>query len=104
VPFTASLVGENPHNGVAAAVYVGMVMITACLLAAIWWVALRYQLVAQAATPEIVRATGRRLWLVIGVMLAAALIAPFFPQAAIVVMLLAIGYVVVTTGSRALVD
>jgi hypothetical protein len=55
-------------------------------------------------TPENIRAQHRRLALVTGIMLVAGGIAPFFPQFAIGAMLVAILSIVVTTGTRMLVD
>jgi hypothetical protein len=54
--------------------------------------------------PESVMAQHRRLLLVTLIMVVAGCIAPFFPQFAIGAMLVAILYVIVTTGTRMLVD
>ncbi len=84
--------------------YVAVVMATALLLDLVWWYASTRGLLSSTMAPESVRAQHRRLILVTLIMLVAGAIAPFFPQFAIGAMLVAILYIVVTTGTRMLVD
>jgi uncharacterized membrane protein len=104
LPAATALVGEYPKNGTAATVYVAIVMTTALLLDLVWWYASKYGLVSSTMTPESITSQHRRLILVTTIMLVAGAIAPFFPQFAIGGMLVAILYIVVTTGTRMLVD
>jgi uncharacterized membrane protein len=104
LPAATSLVGEYPENGTAATVYVTILMVTALLLDLVWWYVSSSGLISSTMMPESVRAQHRRLILVTLVMLVAACVAPFFPQFAIVAMLVAILYIIATTGNRMLVD
>ncbi len=104
LPAATALVGEYPKNGTAATVYSAIVMSSALLLDLVWWYASSRGLVSASMTTESTQAQHRRLILVTVIMLAAACTAPFFPQLSIVAMLVAILYIVVTTGTRMLVD
>jgi uncharacterized membrane protein len=104
LPAATALVGEYPKNGTAATVYVAVVVSTALLLDLVWWYASSSGLISSAMKPESVMAQHRRLLLVTLIMVVAGCIAPFFPQFAIGAMLVAILYVIVTTGTRMLVD
>jgi uncharacterized membrane protein len=104
LPAATALVSEYPKNGTAATVYVAIVMTTALLLDLLWWYASSNGLISSTMTPESVTAQHRRLIVVTLIMLVAAGIAPFFPQFAIGAMLVAILYIVGTTGNRMLVD
>jgi uncharacterized membrane protein len=104
LPAATALVGEYPKNGTAATVYVAIVVSIALLLDLVWWYASSSGLISSSMQPERVMAQHRRLILVTLIILVAGCIAPFFPQFAIGAMLVAILYVIVTTGSRMLVD
>jgi uncharacterized membrane protein len=104
LPAATALVGEYPKNGTAATVYVAIVMLSALLLDLVWWYASSSGLISTSMQAESVMAQHRRLILVTLIMLVAGCIAPFFPQFAIGAMLLAILYIIVTTGTRMLVD
>jgi uncharacterized membrane protein len=103
LPAATALVGRYPKNGTAATVYVAIVLSTAILLDLVWWYASSNALVSSSLTRASVLAQHRRLIVVTLVMLGAC-IAPFFPQFAIGAMLVAILSIIVTTGSRMLVD
>jgi uncharacterized membrane protein len=104
LPAATALVGEYPTNGTAATVYVAIVMLSSLLLDLVWWYASSSGLVSSSMTPANVTAQHRRLILVTLIMLVAGCVAPFFPQFAIGAMLTAILYIIVTTGTRMLVD
>ncbi len=104
LPAATALVGAYPKNGTAATVYVAIVMSTALLLDLVWWYASSNGLVSSSMEPASVRAQHHRLIVVTLVMLVAGSVAPFFPQFAIGAMLVAMLYIIVTTGSRMLVD
>jgi len=104
LPAATALVGEYPKNGTAATVYVAIVMTTALLLDLVWWYVSSNELVSATMTRESVMAQHRRLILVTLIIFGAACVAPFFPQFAIGAMLVAILYIIATTGSRMLVD
>lgn len=104
LPAATALVGEYPKNGTAATVYVAIVMTTALLLDLVWWYASSRGLISSTMTRSSIVAQHRRLILVTLIMLVAGGIAPFFPQFAIGAMLIAILYIVFTTGTRLLAD
>jgi uncharacterized membrane protein len=104
LPAATALVGEYPKNGTAATVYVAIVMSSALLLDVVWWYAASNGLLSSSMPPDAVHAQHRRLILVTLIMLVPGCIAPFFPQFAIGTMLVSILYIIVTTGSRMLVD
>jgi hypothetical protein len=78
--------------------------LSSLLLDLVWWYASSSGLVSSSMTPANVTAQHRRLILVTLIMLVAGCVAPFFPQFAIGAMLTAILYIIVTTGTRMLVD
>lgn len=104
LPFATALVAQYPSNGLAASVYMCAVVLTALIVGAQWRYATRAGLISSNAPPQIVSGMQRRLNLVIGLMILAALIAPFFPKASLVAMLFVIVYIVVTTGQHSLID
>jgi uncharacterized membrane protein len=104
LPAATALVGEYPKNGTAATVYVAIVMSSALFLDVLWWYSSSNGLVSSSMPEEHVRAQHRRLIVVTLIMLGAGCVAPFFPQFSIGAMLLAIISIIVTTGSRMLVD
>lgn len=104
LPAATALVGEYPKNGTAATVYVAIVMSSTIALDLVWWYVSSNGLVSSTMTPENVKAQHRRLIVVTLIMFVAGCIAPFLPQIAIGAMLAAILYVILTTGTRMLVD
>jgi uncharacterized membrane protein len=104
LPAATALVGEYPKNGTAATVYVAIVLSSALLLDLLWWYSSSTGLVSSSMPQDDVRAQHRRLIVVTLILLVAGCVAPFFPQFAIGAMLVAILYIIVTTGSRMLVD
>lgn len=104
VPFTTALIGSFPHSNLAGVLYLLDILAAAVLVGVSWFYSVRAGLIAERTPPELVRAIGRRLNFVIGLLVAACAVAPFFPYIAIVAVLATMVYVAFTTGTRLLVD
>lgn len=104
VPFTTALLGAFPHANLAGVFYLLDILGASLTTDAIWFYSVRAGLVAERTPPELVRAIGKRLLYVTAMMAIASAVAAFFPYVAIGVVLLAMLYVALTTGSRLLVE
>ena len=104
IPFTTSLLGSFPHSSLAGVLYLLDILGAALTTDAVWFYAVRAEAVAEHAPPELVRAIGRRLLFVTGLLALGCAVAPFFPYIAIASVLLVMLYSAITTGARLLVE
>jgi uncharacterized membrane protein len=104
LPFSTLLVGQFPHANLAGVIYVLNIRAAAAMTGAVWFYAVRAELIPEHTPPDLVRAVSHRLWFVMVVLIVVSLIAPFFPYFSIAAILIAMLYVAWTTGARLLVD
>jgi uncharacterized membrane protein len=104
VPFTTQIVGEFPHARLAGVFYMLDILAASLTIDSVWFYSARKRLIAERTPRDVERAISRRLAVITSLIVVASVVAPFFPYYAIGAMLLALLYVVLTTGTRLLVD
>jgi len=104
IPFTTAVIGSFPHANLAGVFYLLDILGAGLTFDAMWFYSERAGLIATQTPPELVRAIGRRLLYVTGLLILASAVAPFFPYAAILAVLVTMVYAAFTTGARLIVD